>query len=558
MSRNTSPRNPRMVYELTVSIAETEPEIWRKLSVPGNCSLSDLHTILQIAFGWEESHLHSFTIGSVEYGEEPEEFFDDRPVHSEHDVYLDDLRLHSKQKFVYLYDFGDSWEHSITVSRIIPAGSEPEPPRCLDGKRAGPLEDSGGSWAYNNMLEILKDPKHEEYTAIYEWAGNFDPEYFNREDVNLRLKKIFWTAKKPAGDSVKAGTVKNKAVKAKTAKAKAAGPVKGPAKTQHKKLYHLMNQIKELAPWEKLCDQDKILLWLPGREEPVLCIVLGHIGECYGICVYPGFESIASYMRMLQGIDENPYFLLGSQNYIMCHLGGRNELLPEERALLKELEISFRGQHDWVYFRRSWPELYPWHINSNDAGLLIETLTQFISAYSRLAGGRVSADFDKGGVLIHEYEEGAWKTRAGNMPPIPVVPPSPGFTDGELDPLRFKEQTAAVLEAGTLYLPMPAGENEEGIPFLERMSLLIDGEKGVIVGQSFLEPDKKRPESLFNMLFDYVEKSGRPKTLKVRDIWEEALFRDFCHKLDIELIHSQGMPQIDEFSQSLSQMLGKL
>jgi hypothetical protein len=105
------------------------------------------------------------------------------------------LELRPKRKFTYLYDFGDSWEHDITVSRIDPVGNNKElaRPLCLEGERAGPLEDSGGVWGYENMLEILKNPDHEEYEDTREWAGNYDSEHFDPEEINASLKRSFNT-----------------------------------------------------------------------------------------------------------------------------------------------------------------------------------------------------------------------------------------------------------------------------------------------------------------------------------------------------------------------------
>jgi hypothetical protein len=187
--------HPRQIYVLRVSIKESRPPIWRKLSVPGHFSLDDLHIVLQIAFGWENDHMHSFTIGSTEYGM-PEaidmmDVCDDSGIVDENTVRLDGL-LAEKQKFTYLYDFGDSWEHVITVSKVIPVedGGEPPAPLCLGGQRAGPPEDCGGIWRYEEMLEIVKDPAHEQYEETHEWLGDSDPEYFNPEEVNTRLKQV--------------------------------------------------------------------------------------------------------------------------------------------------------------------------------------------------------------------------------------------------------------------------------------------------------------------------------------------------------------------------------
>jgi hypothetical protein len=194
MDRKIHSNHPRPAYVLRVSIKETTPPIWRSLSVPADCTLGDLHEILQIAFGWDNDHMHSFTVNSVQYGMMDMDFDYGDDMADEDSVCLYDLNLHARQKFSYLYDFGDSWEHEIRVSKIIPPEDEKRDvtrPRCLGGQRAGPLEDSGGVWGYQSMLEILKDPNHEQYEETHEWTGDFDPEYFSPEEINARLEEAF-------------------------------------------------------------------------------------------------------------------------------------------------------------------------------------------------------------------------------------------------------------------------------------------------------------------------------------------------------------------------------
>jgi hypothetical protein len=194
MDNKRPPNPPRQAYVLRVSIADSRPKIWRKLRVPEDYTLGDLHVILQIAFGWENDHMHSFTVNSTEYGMPEIEgmgFGNEFNTISEDTVCLGQLNLQPKQKFRYLYDFGDSWTHEITVSKIIPIGAEDGDlmlPRCLEGERAGPPEDCGGIWGYERMLEILKDPNHKEYED-FEWAKDIDPEYFNLEEINECLEE---------------------------------------------------------------------------------------------------------------------------------------------------------------------------------------------------------------------------------------------------------------------------------------------------------------------------------------------------------------------------------
>jgi hypothetical protein len=96
-----------------------------------------------------------------------------------------------KEKIVYEYDFGDGWEHDVLLEKILPVDEKFKFPVCLEGKMACPPEDCGGVWGYSDLLEILKQPKHEEYDNMIEWlGGEFDPEHFDIEAVNKILKKF--------------------------------------------------------------------------------------------------------------------------------------------------------------------------------------------------------------------------------------------------------------------------------------------------------------------------------------------------------------------------------
>jgi hypothetical protein len=195
MANTTKVKRPHKIFVLRVSIAGSNPEIWRELRVPDVCTLGDLHMIMQIAFDWSYEHMHLFTINSNRYGMIDEEvgFDDEDNVTDEDVVSLYDLKLRKNQKFRYLYDFGDSWEHDIIVSEVIADENDGkvEPPCCLGGERAGPLEDTGGVWGYERMLTILKDPTHKEYKEIHDWLEDYDAENFDIEDINSQLANSF-------------------------------------------------------------------------------------------------------------------------------------------------------------------------------------------------------------------------------------------------------------------------------------------------------------------------------------------------------------------------------
>jgi hypothetical protein len=534
------------IFVFHISIEGARPGIWRDLRAPGDFTLADLHKAIQLVFGWTDSHLHSFTIGSTEYMMEPElgmELYEGGNVRYEYDYCLDDLGLKAKQSFLYIYDFGDTWEHKITVSKIIPlqGDEEPVPPLCLGGENACPLEDSGGIGGYAGILEILKDPHHEDYKDILEWAGEIDPLAFDMDAVNRALGECFVPIRmhKPGKEPEKKagqGGTKKKARK------------KGPPSGKLKKLYALMGRVKELKPWEKLWDSEFVLIEFPGREEPVLCSVMGRDGQCFGIGVYPGFDSIFALTRMA-GEEGYPFVSLGYQNWILCQLGARNELFPEERERLKELGISFRGKHDWVFFRKSMPGLLPWYINGEDADLLIETLTCFIDACTAFTEGGIAVDFEADQILTHRYsaKDGKWITEAGDMPFIPGGISQLKVDAAQVEPLRFKERTKAAIEADILYFPRAIGENKEGVPVLMRVIVLVDSKTRLVLDQRFLDLEADKDNLLVNVLFDYIGKYGRPAAVTVRDQFAAAVLEDFCRKIDVPLAHSRGMPAVDEF-----------
>lgn len=183
----------KTIYQLKVTLKGCRPPIWRRIQVDSNATLRHLHWVIQFSMGWTNSHLHSFDIHGVEYGEPMPEFgFDgDEEIRDEQTVKLNKIVPTEKFKFSYLYDFGDSWEHEILVEKILEADPEAEYPICIKGKRACPPEDCGGVWGYQEFLIAIQDSEHPEHEEMLEWVGGFfDPEDAELDEVNYQLKLI--------------------------------------------------------------------------------------------------------------------------------------------------------------------------------------------------------------------------------------------------------------------------------------------------------------------------------------------------------------------------------
>jgi len=182
---------PETVYQLKVTLDGIKPSIWRRIHVRGDISLYKLHNILQEVMGWQDYHLHQFVINgecysviSIEADMLGDDFKDEKRFK------LNRVIPGEKFKFTYEYDFGDGWDHTILVEKIFHLEKELKAPVCLDGKRSAPPEDCGGKGGYHDVLKALKDPSHPDSVDLLEWLGEYDPEYFDAEIVNERLKKI--------------------------------------------------------------------------------------------------------------------------------------------------------------------------------------------------------------------------------------------------------------------------------------------------------------------------------------------------------------------------------
>jgi hypothetical protein len=196
------------IARLKITLDDVKPAVLRRVEVPFDIKLDRLHLTIQAAMGWTNSHLYELRAGDVGWstpypgGGGANDFLDARKARLG-DI-LEDI---GTKQLVYLYDFGDGWEHTIKIERLV----DPEPgtlyPRLIEAKGRCPLEDCGGPWGYADLLEAIKDPKHERHTELTEWIGDdFDPNAdqaaWLAAEVEALAKK--WT-RKPATKRARSG-----------------------------------------------------------------------------------------------------------------------------------------------------------------------------------------------------------------------------------------------------------------------------------------------------------------------------------------------------------------
>lgn len=181
--------NAVAIYRIKVTLDHIQPPIWRRIEVPRNIKLGKLHRVLQEVMGWTNSHMHAFRVGRETYGTSIPDI-PDYEIKDERNVRLDAIAQEG-DSIIYEYDFGDGWEHTLKIEKALPAEPGVRHPRCTAGKRACPPEDCGGPYGYEHVLEVLRDPKHEEHEEMLEWLPpDYDPEAFDLDRANKVLKRI--------------------------------------------------------------------------------------------------------------------------------------------------------------------------------------------------------------------------------------------------------------------------------------------------------------------------------------------------------------------------------
>lgn len=133
-------------YIVKIMIEDTHPPVWRRVIVPEKITFADMHEIIRILFGWEDVHLHNFTIPSKYITiDNADGGFGSSYHYPEDGALLEEFLLTNKW-IRYTYDFGDKWRHRIIFEKT----DENYDKRCatlIKYKGDNFEEDCGGIWS---------------------------------------------------------------------------------------------------------------------------------------------------------------------------------------------------------------------------------------------------------------------------------------------------------------------------------------------------------------------------------------------------------------------------
>lgn len=187
-------------FRLRVDLLRTKPPIWRRIDVPGDITLPQLHDVIQAAMGWTDSHLHCFRTGNERNSPEFLTQFaleEGDEGMAEDGVRLDQVVADEGDRLWYDYDFGDGWDHVLRVEKVLDV--PPSAPTCLTGKLACPPEDCGGVWGYQDLAawvrsgydDALRPEAFDSDAEGLAWLGEeWHPDVFDLAETNDQIALV--------------------------------------------------------------------------------------------------------------------------------------------------------------------------------------------------------------------------------------------------------------------------------------------------------------------------------------------------------------------------------
>jgi len=183
---------PDDVAILRIELEDIEPLIWRRVAVRTSMNLKAVHSVIQAAMGWLDSHLWEFAANGRKYTMlVPNDADWNERIKDVAKTKLSALLTIGVREISYVYDMGDNWQHRIIVEKLKAAEPGAHYPQFLGGERRCPPEDCGGIPGYYEFLHNIGSKQNKKRTAALEWYGApYYPDEIDEQQIIATLNRI--------------------------------------------------------------------------------------------------------------------------------------------------------------------------------------------------------------------------------------------------------------------------------------------------------------------------------------------------------------------------------
>ena len=162
-----------------VQLSVSGTDVWRRAMVSADCTLQDMHRLIQASLDWKDTYRHRFFVEGP--GGMDRKSLDDK-------MKLKDICEQGVGELQY--EYGTKWNIKI----VILAPYQPvkgEVMRCVAGEGAAPPEVIGGPLRFRKIIGALEGGSDmEKQAALHELGADFVPGLFDMEKCNQRINSI--------------------------------------------------------------------------------------------------------------------------------------------------------------------------------------------------------------------------------------------------------------------------------------------------------------------------------------------------------------------------------
>lgn len=343
-----------------------------------------------------------------------------------------------------------------------------------------------------------------------------------------------------------------------------------PNTTEWLQLFELAANVKQLAPWQWMLEDQLFGLEHPDTGELGFVSVMGHAGQYFAIALYPSPAALHAFLKLeLEGgffPEGSPYQAeqLLTIPQIQLSFEDRNELSASDRELIKSLGLKFRGAKSWPQFRSYAPGYLPWYLTAAEARFMAYALEQLLDVAPRFRADQSlllpAEDGERFLIRTPGTSNGvtAWTDQIKFVPATEELQPeAEPLGTHQLAALKQLPRNKHKTELDLVMMLTPLKEQDDERPFFPYLLLFLDMNTGALLGTEILQPFpslKAMQAELPIRVAALLTKAGQlPRSIAVRKPEIARLLQPLADELGLKLslaVELQGIDKVADFLMS--------
>ncbi len=334
-----------------------------------------------------------------------------------------------------------------------------------------------------------------------------------------------------------------------------------PTIAEWRRLVQAAMAFRKLAPWRWMSDGQLFAVQEPALGQIGYCCVLGALDQKLALAVYPGSEGFGSIVRLQHYNELNPDIdLFYGQRCLMASFEPRERLEKEDRAILAQLGLRFRGRDAWPLFRSHRPGYVSWFLDPAEANLLTVALEQGLLFCQRLQDDPWPLPLADSRCILTLVPEGdGTRFREDwTLPPVVKSSPSPLLPLDEVRLLRMRKglkRNGGTLEFDWFYVPSAIREGER--PYFPRAVAVVESISALALGVELITPSAGIAEMVAVLLHAMEQSGNLPSRLRVRRPELAGALEPLAGRLKLRLEVQQRMDASETFRDHLCEHFGQ-